>query len=398
MRSDNLDKIIQLRHTLHQCAELSMAETETMRTLIDFLREHTSLQIHDRGSWFYVQKSCRKGSPKTAPSADIPAPIAFRADMDALPIPETIDLPYASVHAGVSHKCGHDGHSAALCGLALELEAIETDRDVYLIFQPGEETGQGALECRSLIREKGIGEIYAFHNLGGYPEGSIVYRSGLTQPASEGLRIRLFGKTSHASAPEKGRNPAAALARIVLAAQELFSPEFKSRTAHSDPALTTPAEKMRLCTITGIDLGSGDFGISPGEGEVCMTLRAEAEADMKDMEASILRFAQNAALAEGLEIRHSIHDYFPETRNHDQCLRKVVRAAKGLGMPVIPMDRLWRASEDFGHYLKECPGAMFYIGNGEGYPPLHTVEYDFNDRILEKAVDLFCRIGRIRDL
>lgn len=392
MRSDNLDKIIQLRHTLHQCAELSMAEAETMRTLIAFLREHTSLQVHDRGSWFYAVKNRQKGSSKAASSADTPAPIAFRADMDALPIPETIDLPYASAHTGVSHKCGHDGHSAALCGLALELEEIETGMDVYLIFQPGEETGQGALACRNLVLEKGIGEIYAFHNLGGYPEGSIVYREGLTQPASEGLRIRLTGATSHASAPEKGRNPAAALARIVLAAQELSFPDFKNRAAHSDPALTTPAKNMRLCTITGIDLGSGDFGISPGVGEVYMTLRAEAEADMKDMEASILRFAQNAALAEGLEIRHSIHDYFPETRNHDQCLRKVVRAAKGLGMPVIPMDRLWRASEDFGHYLKECPGAMFYIGNGEGYPPLHTVEYDFNDRILEKAVDLFAAL------
>ena len=392
MRSDNLDKIIQLRHTLHQCAELSMSEAETMRTLIGFLREHTSLQIHDRGSWFYAVKNRQKGSSKAAFSADTPAPIAFRADMDALPIPETIDLPYASAHTGVSHKCGHDGHSAVLCGLALELEEIETGMDVYLIFQPGEETGQGALACRNLVLEKGIGEIYAFHNLGGYPEGSIVYREGLTQPASEGLRIRLTGATSHASAPEKGRNPAAALARVVLAAQELSSPEFKNRAAHSDPALTTPAKKMRLCTITGIDLGSGDFGISPGEGEVCMTLRAEAEKDMKEMEASILRFAKSAALAEGLEIRHSIHDYFPETRNHEVCLQKVLSAAGKLGLEPIAMAELWRASEDFGHYLKVCPGAIFYIGNGEGYPALHTVEYDFNDRILEKAVDLFAAL------
>ena len=89
------------------------------------------------------------------------------------------------------HKCGHDGHCAALCGLALELDAKETDSDIYLIFQPGEETGSGALFCRELIREEGITRIFAFHNLGGYPEGSVVYRRGLTQPASEGLRICL---------------------------------------------------------------------------------------------------------------------------------------------------------------------------------------------------------------
>ena len=141
--------------------------------------------------------------------------------MDALPIPETIDLPYGSQNEGVSHKCGHDGHCAALCGLALALDQMETTRDVYLIFQPGEEIGAGALVCRDLITEKGISEIYAFHNLGGYPEGSLVYREGLTQPASEGLRICLTGKTSHASAPERvgtaaPRHSAARISSVAL--------------------------------------------------------------------------------------------------------------------------------------------------------------------------------------
>ena len=397
----DLEKTISLRHTLHRCPELSMQEKKTSAILQQFLRDNTHLEICQRDGWFYAVKKagpdqcqsraglaaqpegnlqparCQQaGCPSPAPGTS--APIAFRADMDALPIPETIDLPYGSQNEGVSHKCGHDGHCAALCGLALALDQMETTRDVYLIFQPGEEVDAGALICRDLITEKGISEIYAFHNLGGYPEGSLVYREGLTQPASEGLRICLTGKTSHASAPEKGNNPAGVLAEIVLAAQKL----------------NVCLPPMRLCTITGIRLGDGDFGISPGEGEVCMTLRAEAESDMENMEETVLRFARDKAAEAGLEMQYSIHDRFPETRNHDACLARVLDAAERIPLkkPAIPMRELWRASEDFGYYLKLCPGAMFYIGNGENYPALHTTGYDFNDRILETAVDLFLEL------
>lgn len=407
MLQKDFTDITELRRALHRHPELSMQESRTIKILQDFLREHTSLEIHPRKGWFYA---CKKGrgssqcSPSGTPAADFgfpasAAPIAFRADMDALPIPETIALPYGSQNEGVSHKCGHDGHSAALCGLALELDRMETKRDVYLIFQPGEEIGAGAALCKELIREKGIGEIYAMHNLGGYPEGSLVYRRGLTQPASEGLRICLKGKTSHASAPEKGKNPAGAMAEIVEFALHTAA-ALADTAAVTDgnqvpETIDTPAQDteqaapMRLCTITGIRLGDGDFGISPGEGEICMTLRAEVEAEMLAMEQALLAYAAQISDGAGLQITYSIHDYFPETRNHDVCLDRVLDAAQANKIPAIPMQELWRASEDFGAYLKECPGAMFYIGNGENYPPLHTAEYDYNDRILEKTVDLF---------
>ena len=405
MNLSHLEKIISLRHTLHQHPELSMREKETMKILQTFLCENTSLEIHIRDGWFYALKKSSDSPPSTVGNA---GPIAFRADMDALPIPESIKLPYESQNEGISHKCGHDGHCAILCGLALELDNRETNRDVYLIFQPGEEIGAGAKRCAELIREKGITEIYAMHNLGGYPEGSLVYRRGLTQPASEGLRIRLTGKTSHASAPEKGNNPAGAIASIVQYA--LRATDSAGNRVHgiSEPSSQTPEHDlmtrfksgtldspMRLCTITGIRLGDGDFGISPGEGEVCLTLRDEIEEEMLAMEQSIISFASQVSAAAGLQMNYSSHDYFPETRNHDDCLDRVLDAAQENKVPAISMRELWRASEDFGHYLKICPGAMFYIGNGEDYPPLHTAEYDFNDRIIETAVNMFMRIAGI---
>ena len=370
MKHKNLQKITDLRHELHMYPELSMQETETAARLRKFLEDNTGFQVVDRGNWFYAVHKGKGAKNK----------IAFRADMDALPITEDKTLSYHSRNEGVSHKCGHDGHCAALCGLALELDGIDTEADIYLIFQPGEETGSGAVICRELIRQEGIAQIYAFHNMVGYPEGSIVYRSGLTQPASEGLRICFEGKTSHASAPEEGRNPSGAVARVILKAEELTWDQ---------------SDGMFLCTITGVSVGTGDFGISPGSGELSMTLRAEKETRMKEIEEQIIRFAEEEAQRCQLQTSFSIHDYFPETRNNDQCLETVVTAATNLGMNVIQMENLWRASEDFGWYLKECPGAIVYIGSGEDYPPLHTVGYDFNDRILATAVDLFTAIAAL---
>ena len=369
MKQISLQKITDLRHDLHMYPELSMQERETAARLQRFLEENTEFQVIGRGNWFYAVRKGKSAKNK----------IAFRADMDALPITEDQTLQYHSRNEGVSHKCGHDGHCAALCGLALELDGIETDADIYLIFQPGEETGSGAVLCRELIKQEGIAQIYAFHNLGGYPEGSVVYRSGLTQPASEGLRICFEGKTSHASAPEEGRNPSGAIARVILKAEE---------------SARDQSDGMLLCTITGVSAGTGDFGISPGNGELSMTLRAQKESRMKDIEEQIIRYAEEEAARCGLQISFSIHDYFPETRNNDRCLETIITAASNLGMNVIPMESMWRASEDFGWYLKECPGAIIYIGSGEDYPPLHSVEYDFNDRILETAVDLFTAVAK----
>ena len=367
---ENLEKTTDLRHRLHQCPDLSLREAGTMEILQGFLRANTCLELVDRGGWFYGVKR-----PSAEPAA---APIAFRADMDALPMEEGISLPHGSIHGGVSHKCGHDGHMAALCGLALELERMEVSRAVYMIFQPAEEVGQGAVRCAELIGEAGIGEIYAFHNLSGYPENSVVYRRGLTQPASEGLTIRLHGKPSHASAPEEGRNPSAAIAELALAARRL--PE-------------APHEGMALCTVVGMQCGSGDFGISAGEGSLRVTLRAEQEPFMKAMEAALLRKAAELAARDGLRWEHEVCDCFPETRNHGAALDRALRKADGLRLPAIEMEELWRASEDFGHYLKKCPGAMFYIGNGENYPALHTTGYDFNDRILKTAVEMFLALA-----
>ncbi|MGN0364129.1 MAG: M20 family metallopeptidase [Bilifractor sp.] len=377
MRKENLKKITELRHMLHAHAELSLHEVWTKQRLMEFLSANTSLELVDRGNWFYALYHGDSTGRR----------IAFRADMDALPIPETIESPYASCNPGVSHRCGHDGHAAALAGLALELDdAGDTgagDRpSVYLIFQPGEEIGAGGEQCAKLLTEEKIDEVYAFHNLSGFPEGSIIVRDGLSQPASKGLEIDFRGKTSHASYPEEGRNPSFAIADLIQFVRE---------------GEAEPHQGMVLCTIVGVECGNDDFGISAGTGKLFLTLRAENEEEMDQLQAAIQERADSLGARDGLAVSYAESDYFPETRNNARCLKKVEQAAKKLGRPVIHMQKLWRASEDFGWYLKQCPGAIFYIGNGENYPALHTTGYDFNDRILPKAVDMFLQLAKPAD-
>lgn len=363
MRPENLKKIIALRHELHKYPELSMNESGTKRMLMNFINMNTNFAVVDCGRYFYASRYIEGTNA-----------IAFRADMDALPMNESITLPYASVNEGVSHKCGHDGHCAALCGLSLELSNMNINRSVYLIFQHAEETGQGASECSSMLMERNISEIYAFHNWSGYPEKSIVIRSGLCQCSSQGLTVMFKGRSSHASEPEKGINPSFAVGRFIMGIRELYA-KYENQKV--------------LCTVVNVRVGEKNFGISPGDGEVSLTLRAERERDMKSFDDDIRALAMKIADTHSVNVNFETHDYFPETVSDSECVMNVKKAAYHLGLNVIEMKDAIRASEDFGWYMKQIPGAIFYIGNGEDYPAIHTGKYDFNDSILESAVDMF---------
>lgn len=366
MTSEIYASIVSLRHTLHAHPELSMHEEWTKNTLMSFLRDNTSLEITDCGRWFYAYY---KSSNKAA------CTIAFRSDFDAVAIKETCDIPYISQFPGVGHKCGHDGHSSALCGFALEINEKGADNNIYFIFQHAEEIGMGGAECAKLIKEKNIDRVYAIHNMSGYPEGSIVCRNGLSQCASTGLTISYTGKPSHASQPEDGINPAYAIASLINLCKELVRPG--------------NFEDMVLCTIIHCEIGQKNFGISAGNGELSLTLRANREDDLNELKKRICDSAASLASEYGMQVTFALDDPFPETRNADAAISSIRNAATALNLKLIDMPAPWRASEDFGYYTKECCGAIFYVGNGEDYPPVHTGNYDFNDKILPVVADMY---------
>ena len=378
-----IEQIMELRKQLHRIPEHSMQEVKTKQMLMDFLKLHTALEIVDHGAWFYAVKRAYdrvttendKTFDVSEVAAEIPEqmteykpPIAFRADMDAV----------CGKDGKPRHFCGHDGHSSVLCGLGLYLDSGKEPlaQDVYLIFQPAEEIGKGAELCRSLIKEKHIGEIYGFHNIPGKPLGTVLVKDGTFACASTGLEIHMTGTPSHAAYPEAGRNPGYALARLLLQIEEL--------TEHFNE--TRGFVRM---TLIGMELGSKNYGVAASDGYLRLTVRSEGEQVFHDYLAEIRKLAEVMAQKEDLELSIKEIERFPSTDNHTEQVQKIRACAASQQIPYIELPEPMRWSEDFGWYLQETKGAFFGIGDGEDYAQLHTEHFEFPDAILETVVTMF---------
>ncbi len=356
MEKKNLELIWELRKKLHSCPEISGQEKKTIQVLKEFLEKYTSMTVVDTGSWLYGIHEEEKPS----------SVICFRADMDCI----------VNSSGQLFHGCGHDGHSAALAGLALELERKKTGKNVVLLWQPGEENGQGAKVCRKLIRQLGITEIYGCHNIPGYPEGQLLLRHGVFACASRGMNICLRGKQTHAAYPELGRNPAWTIGELL----------------HQLPAFLKEEgqyQGMVLASVIEIKVGEKNFGISAGEGELSLTIRAHYLEDLDRLQQKIMEFLKHQCAETGLEMELQLWDEFPDTRNEEKLSEKMETLLMQQEIPYTLLEAPMRWSEDFGWYQKECPGVFFGIGAGSDWPGLHTDEFEYNDVLLEKTADIF---------
>lgn len=370
MKRQTIETATALRHELHRHPELSNEETWTKTHLMDFLKAHTNnLEIIDKGNWFYAAYRKDDSLPN----------IAFRADFDALPMPEVIDLPWASEIPGVSHKCGHDGHSSTLAAFALEVDQQGANNNIFFLFQPAEETGDGAIQCIDLIHDEKIDEIYAYHNMSGLPFKTVGVRDGSMLFASKGMTIHLKGSPAHASQPENGVNPSLAVASIVQGISEFTSAEMN--------------EGPVFCTVVQIDVGQKAFGMSASSGALRMTIRAQYEKELDQLQKNLEQFANAQGEEYGLDIRFEYQDEFPETANDPGCTDVIRKSAEDEGLSVMEIEEAYRGSEDFGHLSKLTKASYCFIGNGEDYPNVHTSEYDFRDELIEVGVGLFTRIA-----
>ena len=365
MDNSIISSAAELRHLLHQNAELSNREFHTKEILISYLKANTDLEINDMGSWFYAAYRNPHASRN----------IAFRADFDALPIPDDPALPYHSLTAGVSHKCGHDGHSACLAAFARLINDKGCRNNVFFLFQHAEETGEGAKICSQLIEREHIDEIFGFHNMPSFPSGAVSVHTGTAACASKGLIFEFRGKTSHASQPENGRNPAFAISKLVLDIPKLISYDVE--------------KGIILCTVIRVDIGDAAFGTSAGKGKLMLTIRAAHEDDMNALENTLLGLARQYSGEYKLEFSYSETDVFPETFNHTESAQRVRSVCRKLNIPIAEWNEPFRSSEDFGYYTKLTKGALFYVGSGEKHASLHTQDYDFPDEIIETVVKLY---------
>lgn len=357
MMNHILEKTKNLRRSLHEIPELSFQEKKTKKALIDFIKANTDLTVIDCGAWFYVEKEVSE--PERI--------IGIRADFDAV----------EGANGLAGHYCGHDGHSASLAGFALLLDQMEVQSTVYLIFQPAEETGQGGEMCSALISEKGIEEMYAYHNIPGYPAGEILLFEQTFACASTGLKLSFHGTPAHAAYPENGKNPALALAQCLLYSQE---------------RMKEPSKGMILATVIGLEMGSDAYGVSASHGELKLTVRGEYQEEFLALKKDILKKAQELAGKYELEFYCEEIEPFPATENTRECVLFIKDCAREAGLSTREVEEANRWSEDFGYYLQKTKGAMFGVGAGIETPALHTINYEFPDEIMEAVIRLYDKL------
>ena len=319
---------------------------------MNYIREHSALEVVDRGSWFYA---LWKGEGE---------PIAFRADMDAV----------SDGSGKFGHFCGHDGHCATLAGFAELISYRKPNRTIYLIFQPAEEIGKGAELCAELIEEAHIEEIYAYHNIPGYREGKILLTDGTFACASTGMEITITGTPSHAAYPEDGRNPALVISKLVTYLDELVK---------------LPHNGVFLGTVVGIDLGGDSYGVSASKGVLRLTLRAEHQEDFSLLVQNMESRARELCYEEKMDCSVSLIEEFSSTENDPECIEKLRLGAKSRGLETENLEGPFRWSEDFGRYLERTKGAIFGIGAGENCSQLHTADYEYPDSIMKTAIEMF---------
>ena len=370
MRYAIIKKITALRHALHQQAELSGREKKSVALLADFVAKNSDFQIYYPRNGGLIAWREDQQSGQT---------LLFRADLDAVRIAEDHRLPYHSLQAGISHKCGHDGHSAILGGLAAALYGVKTScREIMLVFQPAEETGKGAkhLLSDSFFKDHQPDQVLALHNIPGYETGSVIVRKGCFALASTGLEIKINGISAHASTPHLGKSPAPVLTALM---NEL-------------PAQCTDSETHSLLTVTHAALGRRSFGIAPADATLCLTLRSGSNERLSEMISQVVHQTAELCRSHNLDFKYKTVESFPATINDSQVAEILKKTAQKAGFKVIEKTEPFSWSEDFGYFTAAYPGLLFGLGSGSGCAPLHHPDYDFPDELLSAGIELFRKL------
>jgi amidohydrolase len=367
----NFEELVKLRKELHKNPELAGKEINTSARIKNFINnfnpDETITGIGGNGIAF-IFKGSKEG--KT---------ILFRCELDALPIQEQNNFDYKSTIDKVAHKCGHDGHMTILSGLASLFKNKKPEKGkVIILFQPAEETGEGAnrvLEDKNFSRIK-PDYVFAIHNLPGFPLGSVVIKPGIFAAASKGMIIKLYGKTSHASEPENGITPAPATASII-------------EKMPAVPKEILSKDNFGLVTIIHVRIGNIAFGTTPGYAEIMATLRSYENEDMNLITGDCEKIVKEESAKYGLRYSVEWTEEFPSSINNDECIGIIKKCSEKLNLNIIELKQPFKWSEDFGHFLEKYNGAIFGIGSGEDHPDLHNPDYDFPDEIIEPSIKLF---------
>ncbi|MDH5725669.1 MAG: M20 family metallopeptidase [Nitrospira sp.] len=371
-------RLIQLRRVLHQYPELSGQETNTAAVISKFLQ---GLGIE-----------CRTNVAGHGVVADIPGKagvrcVVLRADTDALPIQEETGLEFASVHDGIMHACGHDGHTTMLLGAAALLsQEKDLPAPVRLLFQPAEEKGTGAI---SMIKEgvlEGAGLIFGGHLDRHYRPGTIVVSEGAVNASSDNFTVEIIGQGAHGARPHESIDAVVVGSLMIMALQTIVSREV-------DPA------RPSVVSVGQFHAGTAPNVIA-GQATLEGTVRAQDPTVRQQLLNSVRRIAESIAQLHGAKIHIVVTEGTPPLVNLPELAGLARRAAVdavGEGN-VLPLKIANMGAEDFSYYLERIPGAYVRFGSQvpgrEGFPA-HSSKFDFDEEALAVGAAYYQAIAKI---
>jgi amidohydrolase len=356
------------RRDIHQHPELLYDVHRTAAFVADRLREFGCDEVATGLGKTGVVGVIR--GRKSAKDGDLKV-IGLRADMDALPIEEATNLPYASKTPGKMHACGHDGHTAMLLGAARYLaETRNFAGNAIVIFQPAEEGGAGAAAMikDGLMDRFGIEQVYGMHNGPGIPIGSFAIRSGPIMAATDELDISIQGLGGHASRPHKCLDSVLVGAQLVTALQQIVA-------RNVDP--------LESAVISVCEFHAGTArNVIPQTAELRGTIRTLTPEVRALVERRIGEVVAGVAQMTGAKIDLKIKRGYPVTVNHPAQTELATDIAKEVsGANNVLETPPLMGAEDFSYMLEARPGAFIFCGNGDS-AGLHHPAYNFNDEAI----------------
>lgn len=364
-------KYIALRRDIHRHPELSNQETGTTNRIAAFLKEQDlTLQTFTGLNGGFVR--IETGSKKT---------VAFRADIDALPLNENTGAEFCSTIPGVMHACGHDMHASIAAGLACELNRIK-DRlhcNVVILFQPAEENnpvgGAGPVVETGFLEDQHIEAMYGLHLWPSLPVGVVEVKSGPIMAASDKIMIEVIGKTSHAAEPNLGVDAIMVAAKI----ESALVCDLKREVDPFEPA----------CISIGSFISEGRYNVVSGRVKLEGTMRTTTEATRAYLKKRIPELVSGIAASYRAKAEVTICEGYGVVNNEKSLTDSFVTSArKTLGDENVLTDiHASLIGEDFYYFTRRVPSLYFHLGCDSLFP-LHSNQFLPKEEALETGIKL----------